>query len=79
VQEPDMIFYKIAWEAEFVVPMSSGGSIGHRFPAHGVYVNWTKQGVMKDLVGWEPDPVKGSMSRWDPLGRRRQRGAIFRI
>jgi hypothetical protein len=58
VQEPDMIFYKIAWEAEFVVPMSSGGSIGHRFPAHGVYVNWTKQGVMKDLVGWEPDPVK---------------------
>jgi hypothetical protein len=50
----DMIFYKIAWEAEFIVPMSSGGSIGHRFPAHGIYVNWTKQGVMKDLVGWEP-------------------------
>jgi hypothetical protein len=58
VQVPDMIFYKIAWEAEFIVPMSSGGGIGHRFPAHGVYVNWTKQGVMKDLVGWEPDPVK---------------------
>lgn len=58
VQVLDMIFYKIAWEAEFIVPMPSGGGIGHRFPAHGVYVNWTKQGVMKDLVGWEPDPVK---------------------
>lgn len=46
VQVRDMIFYKITWEAEFIFPMSSGG-IGHRFPAHGVYVNWTKEGVMK--------------------------------
>jgi hypothetical protein len=38
VQVRDMIFYKITWEAEFIVPMSSGG-IGYRFPAHGVYVN----------------------------------------
>jgi hypothetical protein len=47
MEERDKIFYKIAWEAEFIVPMSRGGGIGHRFPAHGVYVDWTKLGVMK--------------------------------
>jgi hypothetical protein len=70
-----VVFYKIAWEAEFIVPTSSGGGIGHRFPAHGVYVNWTKPGVMKDLVGWEPDPVQEdpdwTISRRDPLCQRR--------
>jgi hypothetical protein len=71
VQVREMIFYKIAWEAEFIVPISSGGS-GHRFPAHGVYVNWTRQGVMKDLVGWEPDPIKE-----DPDWIYKQAGPIF--